>query len=75
MGKIIFSPAKEHHMHSVPNFIRNIVPLRKLKDLVIGFLFVLELQLQKRLAEDTQILCHTPCVCSPVQTAQELSAT
>lgn len=71
-GKIIFSPAKVHYMHRVLNFILNIVPLSKAKDLVIVFLFCLELQLQKSVTEDTQVLCHTPCVCSSVQIAQEL---
>lgn len=74
-GKVMFSPAKVHYRHSMLNFILNIVPLSKPKDSVIAFFFGLELQLQKSVVEDTQILCHTPCVYSSVQIAQELSGT
>lgn len=59
-------------MPRVVDFILNIVPLSKLKDLVIVFLFGLELQLQKSVTEDIQVLCHTFCVCSSVQIVQEL---
>lgn len=71
-GKINFSPSKVHYMPRVVDFILNIVPLSKLKDLVIVFLFGLELQLQKSVTEDIQVLCHTFCVCSSVQIVQEL---
>lgn len=61
-GKIIFSPARVHHMLRVLNFISNIVPLSKPKDLVVGFLFGLELQLQKSHRRHPSLASCTLCV-------------
>lgn len=72
-GKIIFNPAKVHYTQRVLNFILIIVPLSKPKDLVIAYLFGLELQLQKSVTEDSQVFHHIPWVCSSVQIVQEHS--